>query len=310
MQVQKRNNQKEPVQFDKITERIRYLLHDGLDNFIDPAIITQKIADRIHDGITTAEIDELTSHICAAMITIHPAFGTLAGRIVIDNHQKNTSPNFLHVVKILRANLGPNGESAPLVSKEVEDITEKYGDKIQNYIMFERDHDLGYFGFKTLEKAYLKKVGNKLVERPQHLFMRVAIGIHGDDLESIKETYDNLSLRRYTHATPTLFHAGTPRPQMSSCFLLDGGGDSVEGIYKSITNCALISKWAGGIGVHIHGIRGDGSYIRKTGGKSDGIMPMLKVYNDTARYINRLHKRPRDLCTHSKSKDHLVLHVP
>ena len=292
MQVQKRNNQKEPVQFDKITERIRYLLHDGLDNFIDPAIITQKIVDRIHDGITTAEIDELTSHICAAMITIHPAFGTLAGRIVIDNHQKNTSPNFLHVVKILRANLGPNGESAPLVSKEVEDITEKYGDKIQNYIMFERDHDLGYFGFKTLEKAYLKKVGNKLVERPQHLFMRVAIGIHGDDLESIKETYDNLSLRRYTHATPTLFHAGTPRPQMSSCFLLDGGGDSVEGIYKSITNCALISKWAGGIGVHIHGIRGDGSYIRKTGGKSDGIMPMLKVYNDTARYINQSGKRP------------------
>lgn len=292
MQVQKRNNQKEPVQFDKITERIRYLLHDGLDKFIDPAIITQKIAERIHDGITTAEIDELTSHICAAMITVHPAFGTLAGRIVIDNHQKNTSPNFLHVVKILRANLGPNGESAPLVSKEVEDITEKYGDKIQNYIMFERDHDLGYFGFKTLEKAYLKKVGNKLVERPQHLFMRVAIGIHGDDLEAIKETYDNLSLRRYTHATPTLFHAGTTRPQMSSCFLLDGGGDSVEGIYKSITNCALISKWAGGIGVHIHGIRGDGSYIRKTGGKSDGIMPMLKVYNDTARYINQSGKRP------------------
>lgn len=292
MQVQKRNNQKEPVQFDKITERIRYLLYDGLDKFIDPAIITQKIAERIHDGITTAEIDELTSHICAAMITVHPAFGTLAGRIVIDNHQKNTSPNFLHVVKILRANLGPNGESAPLVSKEVEDITEKYGDKIQNYIMFERDHDLGYFGFKTLEKAYLKKVGNKLVERPQHLFMRVAIGIHGDDLEAIKETYDNLSLRRYTHATPTLFHAGTTRPQMSSCFLLDGGGDSVEGIYKSITNCALISKWAGGIGVHIHGIRGDGSYIRKTGGKSDGIMPMLKVYNDTARYINQSGKRP------------------
>ena len=292
MQVQKRNNKKEPVRFDKITERISYLLYDGLNEFIDPTIITQKIAERIHDGITTAQIDELCSRICAAMITIHPSFGILAGRIIVDNHQKNTSPNFLHVVKILGANLGPNGEAAPLISKEVEEITERNEEKIQSFLDFSRDHDLGYFGFKTLEKAYLKKVGNQLVERPQHLFMRVAIGIHGEDLDSVKETYDNLSLRRYTHATPTLFHAGTPRPQMSSCFLLDGSEDSVEGIYGAITNCALISKWAGGIGLHIHGIRGDGSYIRKTGGQSDGIMPMLKVYNDTARYINQSGKRP------------------
>ena len=159
-------------------------------------------------------------------------------------------------------------------------------------IDYSRDHDLGYFGFKTLEKAYLKRVGDNLVERPQHLFMRVAIGIHGEDLDSVKETYDYLSLRYYTHATPTLFHAGTKRPQMSSCFLLDASDDSVEGIYKNLTDCSLISKWAGGIGVHISGIRSAGSYIKSTGGKSNGIMPMLKVYNDTARFINQSGKRP------------------
>jgi ribonucleoside-diphosphate reductase alpha subunit len=292
MQVLKRNSNKEFVKFDKITERLKHLLNNDLSKIIDPVIITQKIATRIHDGITTSEIDELSSNICISMITVHPAYGKLAGRIVIDNHQKNTSPNFLHVIKILRANLGSNGKSSPLASKELEKIAEKHEQKIQNMLDFSRDHDLGYFGFKTLEKAYLKKVGSKIVERPQHLFMRVAIGIHGEDLDNIKETYDYLSLKYYTHATPTLFHAGTPRPQMSSCFLLDGSEDSVEGIYKSITNCALISKWAGGIGVHISGIRGSGSYINKTGGKSNGLMPMLKVYNDTARYINQSGKRP------------------
>ena len=178
------------------------------------------------------------------------------------------------------------------ISEEVKRVVELYNQEIQGMIHYERDHDLGYFGFKTLEKAYLKKVDGKIVERPQHLFMRVAIGIHGEDMERVKETYDSLSLKYYTHATPTLFHAGTQRPQMSSCFLLDGSVDSVEGIFKSITNCALISKWAGGIGVHMSGIRGNGSYIRKTSGKSTGIMPMLKVYNDTARYINQSGARP------------------
>lgn len=292
MQVQKRNQEMVDVKFDKITERIKYLLYDGLDKVIDPSIITQKIAQRIHNGIKTSEIDELSSQICAAMITTNIAFGKLAGRIVIDNHQKNTSSSFYDVVMCLHGNRGPHGNPAPMISDEVKLVVEMYNKEIQGMIHYERDHDLGYFGFKTLEKAYLKKVNGKIVERPQHLFMRVAIGIHGEDMERVKETYDSLSLKYYTHATPTLFHAGTPRPQMSSCFLLDGSVDSVEGIFKSITNCALISKWAGGIGVHMSGIRGNGSYIRKTSGKSTGIMPMLKVYNDTARYINQSGARP------------------
>ena len=292
MQVQKRNQEMEVVKFDKITERIKYLLYDGLDKVIDPSIITQKIAQRIHNGIKTSEIDELSSQICAAMITTNIAFGKLAGRIVIDNHQKNTSSSFYDVIMCLYGNIGPHGNPAPMISEEVKTVVELYNQEIQGMIEYGRDHDLGYFGFKTLEKAYLKKVNGKIVERPQHLFMRVAIGIHGEDMERVKETYDSLSLKYYTHATPTLFHAGTQRPQMSSCFLLDGSVDSVEGIFKSITNCALISKWAGGIGVHMSGIRGNGSYIRKTSGKSTGIMPMLKVYNDTARYINQSGARP------------------
>ena len=292
MQVQKRNQEMSVVKFDKITERIKYLLYDGLDKVIDPSIITQKIAQRIHNGIKTSEIDELSSQICAAMITTNIAFGKLAGRIVIDNHQKNTSSSFYDVIMCLHGNIGPHGNPAPMISEEVKAVVEMYNQEIQGMIEYGRDHDLGYFGFKTLEKAYLKKVNGKIVERPQHLFMRVAIGIHGEDMEHVKETYDSLSLKYYTHATPTLFHAGTQRPQMSSCFLLDGSVDSVEGIFKSITNCALISKWAGGIGVHMSGIRGNGSYIRKTSGKSTGIMPMLKVYNDTARYINQSGARP------------------
>ena len=292
MQVEKRNHNKEPVKFDKITQRIQYLLSDGLDKIIDPAIITQKIAVRVHDGIKTSEIDELSSQICAAMITTHPAFGILAGRIVIDNHQKNTNSSFLNVISTLYQNVDKNGNPAPLISQEVFDITKESSKKLQDMIVSKRDFDLGYFGFKTLAKAYLKKVKNIIVERPQHMFLRVALGIHGADLDSVKEVYDFMSQRYYTHATPTLFHSGTPRPQMSSCFLLDGSEDSVEGIYGSITRSAKISKWAGGIGVHISGIRGKGGYIRKTGGNSDGIMPMLKVYNDTARYINQSGKRP------------------
>jgi len=255
MQVEKRDHHKEPVKFDKISQRIQYLLGGGLDQVIDPAVITQKIANRVHDGIKTSEIDELSSQICAAMIT-------------------------------------KNGDPAPLVSEEVFNITTANAQELQDMLDFKRDFDLGYFGFKTLTKAYLKKVNDVIVERPQHMFLRVAMGIHGADLKSVKEVYDFMSQRYYTHATPTLFHAGTPRPQMSSCFLLDGSADSVEGIFGSITRCAKISKWAGGIGVHISGIRGKGAYIRKTGGNSDGIMPMLKVYNDTARYINQSGKRP------------------
>ena len=292
MQVAKRNNQKASVRFDEITDRLENLLYGGLNKYIDPALITQKVVLRVYDGIKTREIDELSAQVCAAMVTIHSSFGILAGRIVVDNHHKNTPSSFLSVVESLYNNVGFHGNHAPLVSKEVLQLTRKYKKRIQETLNYSRDFDLGYFGFKTLEKAYLKKINGEVIERPQHMFMRVSLGIHGDNFEEVVETYNYMSNRFYTHATPTLFHAGTPRPQMSSCFLLDGSEDSVEGIFSSITNCALISKWAGGIGVHISSIRGTGSYIRKTGGKSDGILPMLRTYNSTARYINQSGKRP------------------
>jgi ribonucleotide reductase alpha subunit len=284
MFVIKRNGEKESVKFDKITRRIEKLLFD-IDN-IDATLITQKICNRIFSGITTTELDNLASQVCMSMVTENINYGTIGSRLVISNHQKNTKENFLEVVIDLRNNKDILGNLAPLVSEEVLDIAEKYQNEINEIIDNERDYLLDYFAFKTLEKAYLLKLDKKVVERPQHLFMRVAIGIHGDDLENVKKTYDNISLKNYTHATPTLFNAGTPYPQLSSCYLT-ATEDSVEGIYETITDCAKISKWAGGIGIHISNIRANGSYIRKTGGTTNGIMPMLKVYNDTARYINQ-----------------------
>ena len=288
MFVIKRNGEKESVKFDKITRRIEKLLFDIKD--IDATLITQKICNRIFSGITTTELDNLASQVCMSMVTDNINYGTVGSRLVISNHQKNTKENFLNVVKDLRNNKDILGNLAPLVSEEVLEVAEKHENDINEIIDMDRDYLLDYFSFKTLEKAYLLKVNKKVVERPQHLFMRVAIGIHGNDLENIKKTYDNISLKNYTHATPTLFNSGTPYPQLSSCYLT-ATEDSVEGIYETITDCAKISKWAGGIGVHISNIRSNGSYIRKTGGTTNGIMPMLKVYNDTARYINQSGKR-------------------
>ena len=290
MFVIKRSGIKENVQFDKITSRLQKLLYGGLDKTIDPVIITQKICSRMSSGITTTELDNLASQICMGMIIDNPDFGTLGARIVISNHQKNTDDDFLSVVTELKNNKDIQGNLAPLVSDELYDIALNNTEFLQNMIDFERDYLLDYFGFKTLERSYLLKVNEgkvkRIVERPQHLFLRVAIGIHGDDFESVKKTYDNMSLKNYTHATPTLFNAATPNSQLSSCFLL-GTEDSVEGIFETMTDCAKISKWSGGIGLHISNIRANGSYIRKTAGTSDGIVPMLKVYNDIARYINQ-----------------------
>ena len=277
MFVIKRDGRKETVKFDKITNRIEKLL-EGIDN-IDAILITQKICNRIYPGITTTELDILASEVCMSMVTENPNFGILGSRLAISNHQKNTKENFLDVVTELENN-------TEILSDELIEISKKYEKEINNIINYERDYLLDYFGFKTLEKSYLLKINKKPVERPQHLFMRVAIGIHGKDLENIKKTYDNISLKNYTHATPTLFNAGTKFPQLSSCYL-SATEDSIEGIFETITDCAKISKWAGGIGIHISNIRGKGSYIRKTGGYSDGIMPMLKVYNDVARYVNQ-----------------------
>ena len=295
MQVTNRNNVNEPVRFDMITDRIHKLMHGGLDQVIDPAQLTQEVVTMIHPGIRTCEIDDLVAQVCASKVTHHIYYSTLASRIVVDNHQKNTVSRFSDAMRTLYNIKDKNGADAPLISKEIIWAITSHDEQIENMIDYNRDFNIDFFGFKTLEKGYLLKKDGICVERPQHLFMRVALGIHikveadvySCDFDEVKIVYDNLSLKRYTHATPTLFHAGSPRPQLSSCFLLDGSIDSVEGIYKTITDCAMISKWAGGIGVHISGIRADGSYIRKTGGHSDGIMPMLKVYNDTARYINQ-----------------------
>lgn len=293
MFVTKRNGSTEKVHFDKITSRISKLI-DGLDSSIDPTVITQKIVSRIYKGIKTTELDELAAQVCMGMITEHPDFNILGSRLVISNHQKNTKGSFVEVLDLLWNNKDINGNSAPLISESVHNIALKYSYKIESMIDYKRDFLIDYFGFKTLERSYLLKTFNgkekTIVERPSHLFMRVAIGIHGDDLENVKKTYDNMSLKQYTHATPTLFNASSPYPAMSSCFLL-GTEDSIEGIFQTITDCANISKWSGGIGIHISNIRSKGSYIRKTGGTSEGIMPMLKVYNDTARMVNQSGKR-------------------
>ncbi len=292
MYVIKRSGEKEIVQFDKVTNRLRKLLYGGLEENIDPIVITQKICSRINSGITTSEIDTLASQVCMSLITEHPNYGVLASRIVISNHHKNTDSNFIDVVEKLSYNKDVHGEISSLVSEELKEIVVKHGEEIQSMIKYERDYDIDFFGFKTLERSYLLKVNDnennkkKIVERPQDMFMRVSLGIHGFNLEEVKKTYDSLSCKVYTHATPTLFNSGTPRFQGSSCFLL-GIEDSVKGIFETLTDCASISKWAGGIGLHISNIRSKGSYIRKTGGNSDGIIPMLKVFNDTARYINQ-----------------------
>ena len=287
MYVIKRNGEKEPVKFDKITNRLEKLINFG---HVDPIIITQKLSNRIYPGITTTELDILASQICMAMIMDHPNFGILGSRIAISNHQKNTSERFIDVIRQLFDNVDINGVKSPLISESLIEIVTKHETMINAIIDMERDYLLDFFGFKTLERSYLLKIntpdGKKIVERPQHLFMRVAIGIHGNDIEKVKKLYDNISLKNYTHATPTLFNAGTPRNQLASCFL-NVVEDSIEGIFDIYKECGMISKWAGGIGCDISNIRSKGSYIRKTGGNSDGILPLLRTFNSIARQFNQ-----------------------
>lgn len=296
MFVTKRDGTHEKVHFDKITSRISKMTYNLNQDIIDPPVITQKIISRIYSGIKTTELDELASQVCMGMIIDHYEFGILASRLSISNHQKNTKSKLVDVCyQLMHENRDVNGNPAPLISDDIYNIIQTSADEIEGMIDYDRDYLIDYFGFKTLERSYLLKVTHNgkdkvIVERPQHLFMRVAIGIHGTDFDSVKKTYDNISMKRYTHATPTLFNASSPYPAMSSCFLL-GTHDSIEGIFQTITDCANISKWSGGIGIHISNIRCNGSYIRKTGGTSEGIMPMLKVYNDTARMVNQSGKR-------------------
>ena len=286
MQVIKRNGHRETVAFDKVLQRIRKASR-GL--VVNPDILAQQVLARIIDGIKTTELDELTSQMAASLCTTHPDWGTLAARIATSNHHKNTAANFSEVVKTLsNQNMPKTGEPLSYLSQELIDVVTARADEIDRYVKHERDYDFDYFGFKTLEKSYLlKDTSGRVMERPQHMWMRVAIGMWGANLVRAFETYDLLSQKFLTHATPTLFNAGTPRPQLSSCYLLAMSDDSIAGIYKTLGDCAAISKYAGGIGLHVHNVRARGALIRGTNGSSNGLMPMLRVFNNTARYVDQ-----------------------
>ncbi|AYV79339.1 MAG: ribonucleoside-diphosphate reductase subunit alpha [Faunusvirus sp.] len=290
MEVVKRDGSREPVLFDKITARIKNLCREDELKSIDPTLIAQKAISALYNGITTEELDNVSARICHALILVHPLYTVIGGRICASNLHKKTSESLLAVAMKLYNNVDKHGLHYPLVSKEYYNVIMDIGKQFESLIDYELDFNYDYFGFKTLERSYLLKVNGVIVERPQQLIMRVAVGIHGYDIESVKRTYEYMSQGLFTHATPTLFNAGTPKPQMSSCYLI-GTEDSLQGIYKTISDCAQISKWAGGIGVHISNVRAGKSVIRGTNGLSDGIIPMLKVYNETARYVNQGGKR-------------------
>jgi ribonucleotide reductase alpha subunit len=290
MRVLKRNGRLEDIAFDKILNRVKKIGNEANIN-INYSSLVIKVIDQLYDKIPTTKIDELTAEQCASLSTKSPDYGTLAGRIVISNHQKNTPSSFLSAMKTLYEFKDVHGIHNPLISEKTWQNINKNIDVLEDIIDYERDYLIDYFGFKTLERAYLFKANDKIIERPQHMWLRVSIGIHGDDIESIKESYDLMSQKYFTHATPTLFNAGTRRPQLSSCYLVALEEDSLEGIFNTLKDCANISKWAGGIGLHIHNVRANGSLINGTNGKSTGIVPMLRVFNDTAKYINQGGKR-------------------
>ena len=286
MLVKKRNGELETVAFDKILRRIRTIGNEvGIK--INYTTLAMKVIDQLYNGISTTKIDELSAQQCASLASTHPDYNVLAGRITISNHHKNTSVSFVDVMTSLYDYKDTHGKSSPLVSDTLYEVVQRYKDEWDNILDYQRDYLIDYFGFKTLERAYLMQINKVTVERPQHMWLRVSIGIHGDNLEQIRKTYEYMSQKYFTHATPTLFNAGTPHPQLSSCFLLAMENDSIEGIYNTLKDCALISKWAGGIGLHIHNIRASGSHIRGTNGSSNGIVPMLKVFNNTAKYVDQ-----------------------
>jgi ribonucleoside-diphosphate reductase alpha chain len=288
MYVIKRDGRRESVKFDKITARIEKLCYSLDPYFIQPLDVAKKVITGLYDGVTTSELDNLAAETAASMTTKHPDYAVLAARIAISNLHKETQKSFSATMKRLFNYTDPKtGENAALLSKEVYDVIKKHAAELDGAIIYDRDFGYDYFGFKTLEKSYLLKLEGKIVERPQHMLMRVAVGIHGAEIESVIETYNLLSERWFTHATPTLFNAGTPKPQMSSCFLLTMQEDSIEGIYDTLRQCAKISQSAGGIGLSIHNVRATGSYIKGTNGTSNGIVPMLRVFNDTARYVDQ-----------------------
>lgn len=294
MHVIKRDGKSEKVMFDKITSRIQKLVYGLNDKFVDPAEITMKVISGIYSGVTTVELDTLAAEIAATLTTKHPDYAILAARIAVSNLHKETKKIFSVVMDDLYNYVNPrNKKPSPMLSKETYDIIMANADRLNSAIIYDRDYNYNFFGFKTLERSYLLKVNGKIAERPQHMLMRVAVGIHGEDIDSAIDTYNYLSEKWFTHASPTLFNAGTNRPQLSSCFLLTMQDDSIDGIYETLKQCALISKTAGGIGLNVHCIRASGSYIAGTNGNSNGLLPMLRVYNNTARYVDQGgNKRP------------------
>lgn len=288
MLVVKRDGRRESVKFDKITSRIEKLCYGLNMSYVSPIEVAKKVIDGIYDGVTTVELDNLAAETAAALTTRHPDYAILAARIAVSNLHKVTAKSFSSTMKRLYTYEDPKtGENASLIGKDTWEVIHKHAAQLDSAVIYDRDYSYDYFGFKTLERSYLLRIDGKVVERPQHMLMRVAVGIHGHDLEAAIETYNLMSERWFTHATPTLFNAGTPKPQLSSCFLLTMKDDSIEGIYDTLKNCALISQSAGGIGLAIHNVRATGSYIKGTNGTSNGLVPMLKVFNDTARYVDQ-----------------------
>lgn len=288
MLVVKRDGRRESVKFDKITARIDKLSY-GLDSgFVEPIDVAKKVIEGLYDGVSTQDLDNLAAEIAATMTVSHPDYAKLAARIAISNMHKTTSKSFSNTMKRLYTYVDPKtNENAPLISKEVYGIIKQNAATLDSTIIYDRDFSYDYFGYKTLERSYLMKIDGKIVERPQHMLMRVAVGIHGENMEKVVETYNLLSEKWFTHATPTLFNAGTPKPQLSSCFLLTMKDDSIDGIYDTLKQCAKISQSAGGIGLSIHHVRAKGSYIKGTGGVSNGIVPMLRNFDMTARYVDQ-----------------------
>jgi ribonucleotide reductase alpha subunit len=290
MRVTKRDGTLEEISFDKILNRIKNLCKEA-NIQLNYSSLAMKVIDQIYDTIPTTKLDELTAEQCASLTTQHPDYGILASRVVISNHHKNTSSSFYETMKKLYNFTDMHGTHSPIVSENFWNIVNENRNELDSMIVHERDYLIDYFGFKTLERAYLFRVNESIVERIQHMWLRVSVGIHGTDMSSVKETYDFMSQKYFTHATPTLFNAGTNKSQLSSCYLIAMEDDSLEGIFNTLNDCAQISKWAGGIGLHIHNIRASNSLIRGTNGKSTGIVPMLRVFNDTARYVNQGGKR-------------------
>ena len=285
--VLKRDNKLEEIAFDKILNRVKKLGNMSPPLQVNYSQLVMKVIDQLYHKINTSKIDELTAEQCASLCTKHPDYGELASRISVSNNHKNTLSSFYETMKLLYEYRDVNGVHTSILHEDTWRVIKENKDELDAMIDYDRDYLIDYFGFKTLERAYLMRVNNKVVERTQHMWLRVAVGIHSDDLKSVKETYDLMSQKYFTHATPTLYNAGTPRPQLSSCYLLGMESDSIDGIYNTLKECAKISKWAGGIGLHMHNIRATGSHIRGTNGTSNGIVPMLRVFNMTARYVDQ-----------------------